>query len=209
MIMETILLFLRWPTPGRTKTRLIPALGAEGAAVLYRQLAHRVAAIVREVDRPAMTRFAYFEPADREREVAEWMGPAFTPLAQPDGDLGERLISGFDHAFAAGADRVIAIGSDCVEITPALLGRALDALGDHDAVVGPATDGGYWVIGLSRSCPEVFTDVPFSTDVTLAVTLDRMAGAGLSVASLPTLSDVDRPEDVLGANLPAPRRLSE
>jgi hypothetical protein len=196
--METILVFLRWPTPGRTKTRLIPALGAEGAAVLYRGLADRVAAIVRDVRRPDLVRVAYFEPADRERDVADWMGPEFTTLAQPDCELGERLIAGFDHAFTAGAERVIAIGSDCVEITPALLGDALDALRDHDAVVGPATDGGYWVIGLARPCPAAFTDVPFSREVTLAVTLDRMAEAGLSVASLPTLSDVDRPEDLAG-----------
>jgi len=200
--MEAILLFLRWPTPGTTKTRLIPALGAEGAAALYRRLADRVAAITREVDRPDLTRFACFEPREREREIADWMGPDFTTLAQPDADLGGRLIAGFDHAFAAGATRVIAIGSDCVEITPALLGEALDALRDHDAVVGPATDGGYWVIGLARPCPDVFTDVPFSREVTLAVTLDRMAEAGLSVQSLPVLSDVDRPEDLEGADLP-------
>jgi rSAM/selenodomain-associated transferase 1 len=200
--MEALLLFLRWPTPGRTKTRLIPALGAEGAARLYRRLAERVADVVRDLERPHLTRYAYFEPVDRESEVAAWMGEAFTPLAQPDADLGPRLVDGFDRAFAAGAERVVAIGSDCVEITPGLLADALDALRTHDAVVGPATDGGYWTIGLARPCPDVFADVPFSSEVTLAATLDRMAEAGLSVASLPTLSDVDRPEDLDGAARP-------
>ena len=87
LLAEAILLFLRHPEPGRTKTRLIPALGPEGAADLYARLAERVADVVRALDRPGLDRIAYFEPADREAEIAEWMGEAFRPLAQPDADL--------------------------------------------------------------------------------------------------------------------------
>jgi rSAM/selenodomain-associated transferase 1 len=192
---DAILMFCRWPEPGTTKTRLIPALGAEGAAAFYREMAERVADVVRLSIR-SQAPIAYFTPAERVRDVAAWLGPAFAPLPQPSGDLGERLIRGFDHAFATGADRVLAIGTDCVEMTPDHLREAFEGLRDHDAVVGPATDGGYWVIGLARPIPEVFADVPWSTARTCEVTLERLAAAGASVRLLPTLSDVDRPADL-------------
>jgi rSAM/selenodomain-associated transferase 1 len=193
---DAILMFCRWPEPGTTKTRLIPALGAEGAAIFYRGLAERVAAVVRRVTQRSQAPYAYFTPADRADDIAAWLGSDFAPLPQPDGDLGDRLVHGFNHAFAAGAERVVAIGTDCVEITPDHLRDALDRLRDHDAVVGPATDGGYWVIGLARPMPEAFADVPWSTDRTCAVTLERLAAAGPKLAILPTLSDVDRPADL-------------
>jgi rSAM/selenodomain-associated transferase 1 len=193
---EALLLFVRWPMPGTTKTHLIPVLGENGAAEFYQGLAERVAETARSVGRAGLTRFVYFEPPERRAEIEAWMGSEFVPVAQPDLELSGRFTFGFDHAFAEGAERVLAIGSDCDRVTPQLLCEAFGALEDHDAVVGPSTDGGYWAIGLARPAPEVFADVPFGSALTLASTLDRMAAAGMSVHGLPTLPNVDRPEDI-------------
>ncbi|MHC4470049.1 MAG: TIGR04282 family arsenosugar biosynthesis glycosyltransferase [Planctomycetota bacterium] len=196
LLEEAILVFLRHPEPGKAKTRLIPALGAEGAATLYRRMAERVAGVVRTLDRPGLDRIAYFEPAEREAEIADWMGPAFRVVPQPETGLGGRLEAGFAAAFESGARRVIALGSDCVEITPALLAEALDALREADAVVGPARDGGYWTVGLSRPFPDLFRDIPWSTGEVLTRSRAKLEAAGLTVRILPELADVDRPEDL-------------
>jgi len=128
--------------------------------------------------------------------VARWTGPAFRPVAQPETDLGGRLEAGFDLAFAEGAERVAAIGTDCVEVAVRHLDRAFEALRGSDAVLGPAADGGYWLIGLAAPCPEAFRGIPWSTAETAARTADALARAGRTVARLPTLRDVDRPEDL-------------
>jgi len=196
-------MFVRRPTPGMTKTRLIPALGAEGAAEFYRGMAERVAAVVLAVDRPALRRIAYFDPAGAGEEVATWLGSGFDYVPQPDIALGERLVRGFEDAFEHDAESAVAVGTDCVEITPELLAEAFDAMaGPHgrSAVVGPASDGGYWLIGLRRPRPEVFpavfTGIEWSTPRVTEQTLTRLSAAGATVHLLPELRDIDRPEDL-------------
>jgi len=198
---EVLLLFVRYPEAGRVKTRLIPALGADGAAALYERMAGEVAARVAKLRRPGLRRVALVEPPEQVAAVGEWLGEGFTAVAQADGDLGARLTAAFAAAFAGGARRVVAIGSDCLDLTPELIHEAFDALGRIDAVVGPALDGGYYLIGLGRAIPATFTAIPWSSPDTLTVTLDRLQGAGASVHLLPQLRDLDTPGD-LAALLP-------
>ena len=114
---EAVLLFLRHPEPGKAKTRLIPALGPEGAAALYRRLADRVAEVVRSLDRPGLDRIAYFEPPEREEEVGAWVGGAFRAVPQPDTELDGRLEAGFSAAACAElrASRISSVSVNLIE----------------------------------------------------------------------------------------------
>jgi hypothetical protein len=179
------------PTAGSVKTRLIPALGADGAAALHARL------IERTVETACAAAIG---------PVTLWVTPAphpyFTPLAsrfriplaaQPDGDLGERMLA----ACRAAAGPAIVIGSDCPALTLSHLRQAADVLRDgHDVVVIPAEDGGYVLIGSRRPQPELFTGVTWSTDEVMAQTRRRLGQGGLTWRELPPLWDVDRPEDL-------------
>jgi rSAM/selenodomain-associated transferase 1 len=203
---ETLLLFVRYPEAGRVKTRLIPRLGPEGAARVYRRMAEAVAKEVEALERPGLARLALVEPAERLEEVSRWLGPGFAALPQVEGDLGKRLQAGFAHAFAGGSERVAAIGADCLDLSRGILEEAFDRLRGCDAVLGPALDGGYYLIGLARPMPELFREMAWSTAGVLQATLERIGRAGARASLLPALRDLDTPED-LEALLPRWRHI--
>jgi uncharacterized protein len=195
-IQARLILFTRYPEPGRTKTRLIPALGAEGAAALQRQMSETMVA--------RMARFAKHYPVALEIRYAggdqqamqAWLSSDIPCLPQEGENLGDRLRLAFARAFAQGAGQVAVIGADCPGLTPALFARAFAALAQQDLVLGPARDGGYYLIGLSRPAPGLFSDIPWGGDGVLAATLLRAHTLNLATQTLETLADVDRPEDL-------------
>ncbi|MDQ3625067.1 MAG: TIGR04282 family arsenosugar biosynthesis glycosyltransferase [Verrucomicrobiota bacterium] len=194
--MPTVLLFLKFPEPGRVKTRLAKTVGAELAAAIYQRL---VAAVIARVP-GEMELVGLFDPPEKAGEVEQWMrrmAPerSLKLLPQAAGDLGRRLDQAFADAFAAGAGRVLVIGSDCVELDAAIFAEAGQALADCDLVVGPSEDGGYYLIGLQAPHPELFTGIDWSTRQVLAQTLVRAERARLRVHLLPKLPDVDTEED--------------
>jgi len=196
---ERLLLFVREPRAGAAKTRLIPALGAAGAAELYRRLAEHAAREAARLAGQGVDTVLLVDPPDRCDAVARWLGPPFRAVSQAAGDLGARLRGGFDAAFGDGVRRIVAIGSDCPALTTELIGEAFRCLVAHDAVIGPAEDGGYYLIGLARPIAGIFDGVPWSTAATLTVTRERLAAAGASVRELPCLADVDTPRDLAAA----------
>lgn len=193
---EVLIVFARFPEPGRTKTRLIPLLGPEGAVAAYRRLAEETARQVLRLDRPDLDRVVWIEPASKMPEASRWLGSSFRYRPQPTGDLGTRLTAAFDEAFGAGDARVVAIGTDCPGLDAPLLDRAFDLLASGQAVLGPTEDGGYYLIGLPRPSPGVFRAVPWSTSEVLRATLMGLDAAHESVALLETLRDLDTPEDL-------------
>ncbi len=126
-----------------------------------------------------------------------WPSPPFEKYTQVGEDLGSRMKNAFQFAFERGAKRVIIIGSDCPGITTELLQTALTALLDHEVVVGPALDGGYYLLGMQDFYPSLFDEIAWSTEQVAAQTLAAAQQLGLSVAQLPALSDVDYLEDWL------------
>lgn len=180
-----IILFTRYPEPGRAKTRLIPALGAEGAADLHRRLTERTLEQVRTSGLPFEIR-ATGRPA---AVFADWLGTECV-VDQGQGDLGARM------RRAGPPFPSILIGADAPDLTAAHLLEAARALGSHDAVVGPAEDGGYWLLGLARPLDALFADMAWGTDAVLPTTMARLAAAGVQPAMLPVLADLDRPEDL-------------
>ena len=191
-----LILFTRYPEPGRTKTRLIPALGAQGAATLQRRMSEAIVA--------RMTEFAANHPVHLEIRYAggnqqameAWLSSDIPCRDQGEGDLGSRLHGAFVQAFAQGNRQVVVIGADCPDLTPALLAQAFTALDTQDLVLGPAMDGGYYLMGLNQTAPALFAEIPWGSGEVLAATLKQAQAMHLSTHLLEPLADVDRPEDL-------------
>jgi rSAM/selenodomain-associated transferase 1 len=180
-----VVLFTRYPEPGQAKTRLIPALGAEGAADLHRRLTERTLQQVRAAGLPYEIRSTGRDPA----AFTTWLGTTAV-VDQGDGDLGARL-------QRAGAPYpTIFIGADAPDLSPGHLRDAAAALENHNAVLGPAEDGGYWLLGLSRPFDQLFERMPWGTDEVLHQTFTRLRQAHANLKVLALLADLDRPVDL-------------
>lgn len=194
---EKLIIFSRFPEAGTTKTRLIPALGAEGAAALQRRLSERTVRCGRELAalRPLALEVCY-DGGDADR-LGAWLGRDLRCVAQGDGDLGARLARAFARSWQEPVQRVVVVGADCPALSVPILQEAFVALAGHDLVLGPAADGGYYLLGLARPAPELFADQPWGARGLLASTLRVAHRSGLAVKLLEELADVDRPEDLL------------
>jgi hypothetical protein len=197
-------IFVKVPCPGFVKTRLAAELGEAQAAQVYRHLAHTTCLRLRE-HRP--TELAY-TPDDAEPEITAWLQPGWTARPQGAGDLGERLCRTFALAFARGAAKVAVIGSDCPLIELADLQTAWRQLGSHEVVLGPAQDGGYWLIALRRRQDSLFERIPWSTAAVLGETLARCQALGLQVHQLRRLRDVDTLADLHACSAQVPDLLA-
>lgn len=188
------MVFARAPEPGHTKTRLIPALGAEGAALLQAQLTWRaletaVASGVGPVELWCAPHASYpfFEECARSFPLRlRGQGP---------GSLGEKMLRACREVLTR-APGVILIGTDCPALSPQHLSAAADALAGNEAVFTPAEDGGYVLIGLRRAAPAVFDDISWGSAEVLEQTRHRLAGLGWRWEEMPPLWDLDRPRDL-------------
>jgi len=194
VISSAILIFVRAPVAGRVKTRLAASIGAEAALRVYRRLAEHAVAVARAAGDDVAVRIHY-TPADAEAEVRAWLGDA-TWLPQAEADLGGRMREAFEAAFADGFERVVIIGSDLPDLSRDVLRRAFNALDTHRVVLGPAADGGYYLLGMTEMIAGIFDGVPWSTPRVLDETLARLRAAGIRVAMLETLADVDEAADL-------------
>jgi rSAM/selenodomain-associated transferase 1 len=136
------------------------------------------------------------QSVDRIRTLGQAAGRRFLFQQQTTGDLGARLAAAFDAAFNEGCARVLAIGVDCPQLSVPRIMDAFHALQQNDVVVGPAVDGGYYLIGLRRSVPELFVGIVWGTPSVFGSTIKKSTALGLRLALLPTLPDLDRPEDL-------------
>ncbi len=189
---RTLVIYLKEPRPGRVKTRLARGLGAVGAAWWFR---HQAARLIRRLGRDRRWRTVLAVTPDREGlESRVWPGD-LGRWPQGQGDLGARMA----RAFAAmPPGPVIIVGADIPDLGPAHVAEGFRLLGRHEAVLGPAPDGGYWMIGLRRGARAVpaglFRGVRWSSRHALADTIETLAP--LEVGHGPTLADVDEPDDL-------------
>ena len=191
---DHLVVFARWPEPGRVKTRLVPPLTPVEACELHRALVGATLAAV--AGAPAGTRtIAWADaPAAAPPAPAGVTIPGFAVRDQGPGDLGARLERVFADLLAAPGARVVVVGADCPGLEASHLALAFAALASHDLVLGPARDGGYYLIGLARPAPWLFRGIEWGTNRVLAQTLER--SAGLTVARLDVLDDLDTPADL-------------
>jgi rSAM/selenodomain-associated transferase 1 len=184
--MTRIVIFAKQPAPGRVKTRLIPALGADGAARLAAQMIDHTLA-------EALATGLEVELCGDPTPSGWYRGPAET-TAQGEGDLGDRLARAAERVL--GRQPLLMIGTDCPDLDCAHLQAAADALATHDAVLHPAADGGYVLLGLRRFDRSIFEGIAWSTPTVAAETIARIAALGWSLDLRETLRDVDEPADL-------------
>jgi len=191
-----VLIFVRAPEPGRVKTRLAADVGDEAALRIYETLALHTVDAARGLGDEVRARVCY-TPAEAGDAVRGWLGRGEVEYrSQGAGDLGARMRQAFEESFDDGAERVVIVGSDLPDMSADLLREALDHLDRHAAVLGPALDGGYYLLGLRGMVPNVFESIPWSTERVLETTLARFAEAGIEPALLAPRNDVDTTDDL-------------
>ena len=188
MTSRSLIIFIKNPIPGQTKTRLAASVGDERALRMYGRLLDYTREVTLEVDARRMLFYSDRIAAD------DWSAADYDKFVQSGTDLGERMENAFAQAFQSAA-KVLIIGSDCPGLRPLVLEQAFDDLDRDDVVLGPATDGGYYLLGLRRMVPELFRDMEWSVQSVAEETRHRARAAGLTVHDLPTLRDVDYLED--------------
>ena len=194
---ETLIIFSRYPEPGKTKTRMIPTLGARGAAQLQRQMSEHTLNTARQLLADRNVSIEVHFAGGTVQLMSQWLGQDLQYVKQVAGDLGCKMRSAFERAFNSGDRRVVVIGIDCPDIDRTILNNAFDLLQERDLVLGSAEDGGYYLIGLNHLIPQLFQNIDWGTDLVLKQTTEIAQKCSLNYDVLPTLADVDRPEDLV------------
>jgi uncharacterized protein len=193
---QHLVVFTRFPEAGKTKTRLIPFLGAEAAANLQRQMTEHTITQVNQLKTSTNVSVEVCFAGGDVSLMQTWLGNDLIYQPQGDGDLGERMTRSLTHAFTDNAVKVVIIGTDCPGIDIDILTSAFTHLDTSDVVLGPAVDGGYYLIGLRYPHPELFININWGTSHVFQQTLDIAQKLSLSVTQLIYLTDIDHPEDL-------------
>ena len=198
-------LFAKWPAPGAVKTRLAGHTSPEWAARVARAFLgdtlERLAAL-------PVRRVLAFAPPEAGTAFAVLAGDGFETMPQSSGDLGQRLASFLDQQLQGGTEAVVVVGADSPTLPPEHVAQAFQALDQADLVLGPTTDGGYYLLGCGRRVPPIFAGIDWSSNRVLAQTVACLADPSWRLALLPPWYDVDTPEDwaMLRGHLAALRR---
>ncbi len=191
-----LLIFVKYPEPGKVKTRLAENIGSENAATLYREMAE---SIIYELSKPTdFKKIIFFDPPQRKDDMIRWLKfGGFSFMPQEGKSLGERMSNAFNHAFSIGAaKKAVIVGTDCPQITMQTIAKAFDKLETSEAVLGPSYDGGYYLLGLRRLMPDVFHDIDWSTNLVFDQTMKKLRNSGIRPECLEMLRDVDTVEDL-------------
>lgn len=197
---EIILLFTRLPQAGRSKTRLIPALGAEGAAELQRTMTLMMCKVIRAMTNKSQLCTEVHYTGGSSEEMEKWLGDDLTYKLQGAGDLGARMFAAMRQQLGCHRS-IILVGSDCPAVDANLLQSGLTALQHNDIVIGPAFDGGYYLLGVQGNLKEddlkyLFSDIDWGTTVVLRQTIEKIQTLKLRYHLLKKLHDIDTPEDL-------------
>jgi uncharacterized protein len=190
-----ILLFIKAPVRGQVKTRLATALGEDAALDVYQRF---VLDIIDTLEQTGIAVRICYTPAGSGKMISGWLGPGRHYQPQVGRDVGERMENAFQQAFSGGTSRALLIGSDIPDLPSDVFSEALRALDGNDAVIGPARDGGYYLIGFRSDTflPALFQGIEWSTNTVLADTLAVLAREGRTVHRLPLWGDVDTMDDL-------------
>lgn len=186
-----LIIFVRAPELGKVKTRLAASLGKKAALLIYQKLLQHTRDIT---DAVSADKFIFYADEIASNDI--WQRPGYFKMKQVNGDLGQRMFNAFKYLFAKQYDKVCIIGSDCYELSSAIVEHAFQSLNKNDIVIGPATDGGYYLLGMNQLHSVLFADKTWSTDSVLSDTLEDLQRLKLTFAQLPELTDVDEAVDV-------------
>ena len=189
MTQQALLTFIKNPEKGKVKTRLAKTVGDDKALAIYKALLEHTRKIALAIK---ADRFLFY--SQRINPTDNWSEKNFLKLVQVDGDLGFKMQEAFRHAFQT-HQKVVIIGSDCASLTPSIVEEAFKQFDQHDFVIGPALDGGYYLLGMNSFYPAVFDGITWSTSTVLEETQQRIRSLQKTSYLLPALSDIDYEED--------------
>lgn len=194
--MDRLIVFTRYPVPGVTKTRLIPALGHLNAADVHRKLTENIICQIKQL--PAKKGFSceVCYTGGNKEEMAVWLGNDLIYTEQVQGDLGVRMYKAITGAINTGSRKVVLIGTDIPEPVSGYIEKAFLMLDKTDIVIGPVTDGGYWLVGMNRAV-NIFNGVNWGTETVLSQTVNIIKEQGLTFSQLPAIDDIDTVDDLI------------
>lgn len=190
MPQNTLLIFVKNSVPGKTKTRLAKSIGDQKALKVYHKLVEHTHAVTHPLQ---ANKEVWYSSNIQQDDI--WQNEGFTKKIQKGDDLGERMKHAFKEAFEGTAKKAVIIGSDNAEITSEIIEKAFKALDEIDIVIGPAKDGGYYLLGMKKYQPQVFDGIEWSTDKVLDSTIQIIKEYGNTFALLKALNDVDTIDD--------------
>jgi rSAM/selenodomain-associated transferase 1 len=188
---SALIIFLKYPELGRSKTRLAKAVGNENALKVYIELLEHTYLISKQLK---TDKYLFYDKVTANK--MPWGDDIYHTEYQVESDLGGRMNNAFEQLFAKGYERLVIIGSDCYELTQDIIEQAFELLNTSDAVIGPAKDGGYYLLGLRKMIPQLFSDVAWSTDEVFSATVKTLENLNLTYSTTPILSDIDTFEDL-------------
>ncbi len=194
MISKAVIVFLKVPEKGKVKTRLSKSFDNDFVVNLYKGFVLDTLAALQTTAEIKL----YFWPSNKEEILREWLGNGYAFCRQKGEDLGQRMANAFGEMFNSGYDTVLLLGTDIPEITHHIIELAFKELKTHDAVIGPSSDGGYYLIGFDSTgfSSEIFQDIQWSTRRVFNQTMSAVDKTGLRCKCLPELNDIDTREDL-------------
>ena len=188
---SALIIFLKYPELGRSKTRLAKDIGNENALKVYIELLEHTQLISNKLK---FDKYLFYDKVTANK--MPWGDDIYQTAYQIESDLGGRMQNAFEQLFLKGYERLVIIGSDCYELTQEIIEQAFELLNNADAVIGPAKDGGYYLLGLRKLIPQLFSDVAWSTDEVFSATVKTLENLNLSYSTTPILSDIDTIDDL-------------
>lgn len=190
---SALIVFVKNPVKGHVKTRLAAGIGDDKALEVYMLLMEHTRDVAKSVP---VTRNLFYDTSIVEND--KWSSSDFDKYVQFNGDLGERMANAFQETFAQGLKKVVIVGSDCPYLSPFIIRKAFERLDSHDVVLGPTFDGGYYLLGMKEFIPELFQNIPWSTEEVFGASKEVLDSLGKTTALMPLLGDVDHKEDLVG-----------
>ncbi len=191
-----IIIFTRFPEAGVTKTRLIPFLGVENAALLHRKMAEKIFQECKELSIGKKISIEIHYSGGNRKKIEEWVPKSFETYQQITGSIGDKLYNAVSKKFRPDNKKIIIIGTDCPFLNKKIVCKAFNFLDYSDIVIGPTLDGGYYLIGFKDAHRELFSDIDWGTEKVLKQTLEKVTQKKKTWVALPIFGDIDRPEDL-------------
>jgi len=189
---QAVLIFAKNLIHGEVKTRLAETIGDDRAFKVYKELLQHTNDITKNID---AAKIVFYSNNIDEKDI--WAHETYKKQMQKGNDLGERMLNAFEYAFKNGYEEVVIIGTDCFELTSSIINDAFSFLKDHEIVIGPAEDGGYYLLGMKKLYPELFQNIYWSTENVLLQTIAVCCKGSLTYHLLQQLSDVDEEKDLI------------
>ena len=190
-----IIVFLRYPTFGKVKTRIASTTTKEFALNFYKQCVNKLISEVRKISKT--NKYIFYSEKSENENVKKWLGKTFLYSPQEGNLLGSRMKNAFQKVFSLNEEKIIIIGTDIPDLDSKIISDAINVLENNDIVIGPSKDGGYYLLGMKKMCNQLFEDIEFSTSTVYFQTISKIEKLGLQYSTLPQLQDIDTEEELI------------